>query len=409
MHEVCVTESKPITLGLSSEDASTLRRLGVQMASNMTWWRSGQQDGSEENERSVIKVETLGDGRCRVLFLNVVGTVRLSGVQLQILPKIPLPHFLYLIDRGSIVPRSASASVNVGEATNLVEVLARWCIAASEELLRRGLRTDYRNFTSEQREVRGQVMLCDTALEMLRGRPIAVCAYEELSEDAPMNRVVRGACQRLARCDMLKMETRARALAVAHRMDGVGPIQPADMRVPVDRVSKAYGVVLPLARLVLQCMGVSIELGTHAGTAFLLRTPELVEDGLRAIVTEALPALSVAKVRKVLGESGISMNPDLVFGDGRAVGDCKYRFFAPDWSRSELYQSIAFATAFRCNDALIIGFTRDTKERLPPRVQTGDVRSTPLAWLASPLAIPEDSARGLRDSLARWAAESHVF
>jgi hypothetical protein len=45
-----------------------------------------------------------------------------------------------------------------------------------------------------------------------------------------------------------------------------------------------------------------------------------------------------------------------------AIGDVKYKILTEDWSRTDLYQSIAFATAFNSPVGCVIGFAETTHE-----------------------------------------------
>jgi hypothetical protein len=402
-----VTESIATRIALSDADVELLRRLGQQLASKSAWWGARDDDDESPSEKSVISLEPTHDREYRVTVLNMIGVLRLATVQLQVVPKIPLPHFLHLIHRSELAPRTATADVHVQPSTAFIEVLARWCVAEAEDLLRHGLRPEYNEFLDEQSTVRGQVRPCETMFRVLRGQPIAVCEFDELTEDAPLNRLVRGACERLSKMDLLAMTTRAKARAVVYRMDGIGQVQPADMQVPVDRLSRRYARAVALARLVLGRLGVSLAAGPYTGTAFLLRTPDLVESGLRATVAAALDGVSVTTGRIMLGSTGLSMNPDLVFDRGMAVGDIKYKYLGGQWRRSDLYQSIAFATAYRCKDSLVIGFSTGGHSQLPPLVTAGEVRSTALAWSVDPGQTPERSEEDLRFAVAAWY-ESNV-
>jgi 5-methylcytosine-specific restriction endonuclease McrBC regulatory subunit McrC len=292
--------------------------------------------------------------------------------------------------------------VSVDAGSGLIEVLARWCLDAAEHLVRAGLRKEYKSAIDEVEAIRGRVLECATLVAVLRGRLVSLCEFEDLSDDSPMNRVVRAACERLARLEVLSDVTRGRARRVAYRMDGVGPLEFADLRVRPDRASRAYARVLPLAFLVLAGCGISASVGQHVGSAFLVRTPELIEDGLRAIVRDALPGVDVAKRRLLLGDSGLSVNPDLLLGNGVAVGDVKYKFLGADWNRSDLNQVVTFATAFHCSHALVIGFARDATASRPRTVPVGPVRAASLAWVASPELDPVESCRQLEVQIRSW-------
>lgn len=56
--------------------------------------------------------------------------------------------------------------------------------------------------------------------------------------------------------------------------------------------------------------------------------------------------------RGVQAEGGISFTPDIVFGSGEIVADIKYKIIGADWTRSDLYQIVAFGTAFRAAGGL---------------------------------------------------------
>jgi 5-methylcytosine-specific restriction enzyme subunit McrC len=398
--EVIVIESQPTVINLTEAEASLLGALGRELAGNRSWW------GSTGNEAggSVIGLERLAGERCRATFRDVVGVVRIGARQIQVLPKIPLTHFFYLASRSELAPRVATHSTMLDDGIGFVELLCRWCVDAAEQLLRHGLRKDYCSTTNDLAEVRGRVLTFETAIESLRGRAVAICEFDELSDDAPLNRIVRSACERISRLDTVSDKTRHRARLAAYRMDGVGHVQFADLRVKVDRLSNRYLKVIPLAVLILAGCGISSSLGAHAGSAFLVRTPELIEDGLRAVLSEALPELGVTKRRLMLGDTGLSMNPDLVIGTNLAVGDVKYRFLGSDWSRADLNQVVAFATAFQCRQCGLFGFVRDQAAPIPRPAPVGTVKAMAFGWLASASVTPQESASQLSTTVKRWLA-----
>lgn len=398
MRELRVVENQVAVLDLTAEDAAALRAMGRRMASAMTWWGKG----AETATGSVIDVAMEAPDRYHAIFRDVVGVVRLAGCQIEVAPKIPPSHFLYLAARGAVGPRIDLGDVSVAPSTHLADVLAAWFMRAAEKLLNVGLRPDYRTYQDRQTEVRGEILPCETVMEMMQGRPVAHCRYDELSDDAPMNRVVKAACTQLARHPAIPEPLRARARRTAFRFHGVGPLQPQDVRVHVDRVNRSYARVFPLALLVLRGLGVSTLVGPNRGSAFLFRTPELIETGLREVIQDAFPGIEVAKRRFQLGDTGLSMNPDLVFGDNEAVGDVKYRLFKKDWHRTDLNQAVAFAAVARCRKALIVGFAADASTRLPRTVPVGDIAASCIAWIAHDGVGIEENVYRLSAALREW-------
>jgi len=54
----------------------------------------------------------------------------------------------------------------------------------------------------------------------------------------------------------------------------------------VDRFSANHSRLLSLSLLILAGLGLTVAARRNIGTAFLVRTPELIEDGLRSILKE---------------------------------------------------------------------------------------------------------------------------
>lgn len=404
MRQAQLRESTPTLLELTPHQEAALRRLGTQLASSRAWWgESGASETTEE--RSVIRVERNNDHRFSVTVLNMIGAISIEGLHLHILPKIPLPHFLHIIQRGAIDPRSGG-DAQLQNDVSLAELLARWFVAEAEVLMRRGLRSEYLTRTEELSAVRGQVHLLETALLIQQGRPVAVCSFDDLAPDSPLNRLIKGAAREIARNPNLSARVRGRARLIRRSLEGVGNERPDDHQAMVDRLARDYASVVPLAKLVLLGFGVGIQCGDTNGKTFLLRTPELVETGIRKLIARALPETKVESGRLMLGTTRLSMNPDLVFDGGRAVGDVKYKLQDINWNRADLYQSLAFATAYRTRHALLIGFHQGSLPR-SQALKVGDVNCHLITWDAR-AEVPEQVAQdGFISKVRAWHA-AHV-
>lgn len=398
LKEVEVVESQAAIVDLTESEADLLLVLGRELASSAAWWGGAVPDRT----RSVIVADAVRGGGYRVVFRDVIGVVKVGTRQIKVSPKIPMAHFKYITSRSDLAPRLSTTSVQVDHADDFVCVVARWCVDAAETLVRHGLRKDYTDFTDALDEVRGRILPMETALLNSFGVPQAVCEFQDFSDNTTLNRVVKAACQRVSRISGLDIATRTRARQVAFRMDDVGTLTPPDLRARVDRLSSSYGTVLPLALLVLSGLGIAVSSGRLLGTAFLVRTPELIEDGLRSILKSGLEGVSVIKRRLMLGDSGLSINPDLVFGDSLAVGDVKYRALGKDWSKADLNQIVTFATGFRALWAALFGFSTHNAASLPRKVTVGDVRVIAFSWLAIDAMAPEESAATLVVDVKAW-------
>lgn len=404
MREEQLRESATQLVELEPHQASALRRLGVELASSTVWWGAARHsDGSDD--RSVIRIEPESAGRYRVTILNMIGAIYLEGVHIRVLPKIPLSHFIHIAQGPLTEPRSGSAAQLQSESS-LAELIARWFASEAEILLRRGLRMEYAERTEELNEVRGQLQLLETALMIQQGQPLAQCRFDELAADSPLNRLVKGAAREIARNSLFSEQVRHRARLIWRRMVDVGDETPSDQQLVVDRLSSGYAKVVPLAKMVLRGLGIGLKSGDTSGRTFLLRTPEIVESGIRHVISRALPGTEVAAGRLMIGTTGLSLNPDLVFDRGRSVGDVKYKIFSGTWNRADLYQSIAFATAYRTDSAVLIGF-HQRQTPTPNQLKIGDVRCRVISWDANEDVSPLSAQQAFENALRSWHSE-HV-
>ena len=397
LRNLTATESRETTLPISEYEAECLRLIGENLASRSNWWGS-----DNEQQRSVIKVISRNPESYDVTFRDVVGTIRAGDLQIRVLPKIPVNHFNYLIARSEIAPRVAKEMASVDRDPGLFEIIARWCVDEAEGLLKTGLRKDYELQQEHLPAIRGTLLTTDTALAVYSGVPLAACEFEELSDDAPLNRIVKSACEAISVAANISPMLRRSARSVAYRMGGIGKVRPSDLRVRVDRLTRSYSKVIPLSALILNGMGISTAHGGIKGTAFLIRTPELIEDGLRSCLRESINSINITKKGLMLGNTGLSVNPDLIFGSNTAIGDVKYKFINQDWSRADLNQIVTFATAFHSKKAALLGFVSEEDSPIPRTVPVGPVTAKAFGWIASPSVTPENSAAQLSSSIESW-------
>lgn len=402
MREVQLRESSSACIELERYQAMVLRRMGAELASSSLWWGAASAEGPER--RSVIRVEQESDAQYRVTVMNMIGVIALDDLQIQIHPKIPRQHFLHLVQASELLARSCG-SAELEPDWSFAQIVASWFTAGAEHLLRRGLRPEYVERVDDLDAVRGQMQLLQTALLVQQGRPLVSCRFEDLAHDSAMNRLVKAAASAVASSASFSESLRTRARSVKRRMEGVGEVRPSDMGASPDRLSGDYSRVIPLAKLLLQGLGVGLKCGDTKGRSFLLRTPELVEAGVRQVIAMALPGVRVEGGRLMLGATGLSLNPDLVFDRGRAVGDVKYKVLTSDWNRGDLYQAIAFATAYRSPEALVVGFHQGQTPRAP-RLRIGDVSCQLIAWDARFEVPPEIAQEEFQRAVRGWHSKA---
>jgi 5-methylcytosine-specific restriction endonuclease McrBC regulatory subunit McrC len=187
------------------------------------------------------------------------------------------------------------------------------------------------------------------------------------------------------------------------RLDGVGDLRHEDLRVGTDLRTSYYRDAIALARNIIVNRGRQLDSGDASVWTFLFRTPEPVEQGVRAVLGGRLaPQCTVTKTALSLPPSSKTLNPDLVFDGGDAVADVKYKIAGADWVRSDLYQAVAFATGYRTERAAIVTFG-DPHSALAP-LQVGDVTVTHLLWPNDARVAPAEAADTLAIQVASWLA-----
>jgi hypothetical protein len=103
----------------------------------------------------------------------------------------------------------------------------------------------------------------------------------------------------------------------------------------------------------------------------------------------------------MLRPTALTVNPDLVFEPGLAVGDIKYKIDWEEMPRSDLYQAVSFASAYEMSKAALVSF-KTTARRPLQDIPFGDVVVQHLCWDATQGTSPEDAADRLVRSVQQW-------
>jgi 5-methylcytosine-specific restriction enzyme subunit McrC len=389
-----VIESTSANLELTDSEASALVATGQRLASDTAWF--GQ---AASEERSVIRCTPLGGGRWAVRVQDAVGVIRVGNVQIVVQPKIPVPHLLHLFSKALQVPRLEDQPTEAEAASALWELVARWFVRATMGVLRRDLSRDYQSRQDVLRAVRGQVQNLPTARAYYTGRLELHCTFDDFVTDTPLNRLVKAAAREVSRSRLLTDAVRRDAQRIIARLEDVGALLPGDLVAPVERRTWYYRDAAVLARHILRAVGRSVAGGLASAWTFLIRTPELVETGLRQALIDGMPDVRIRKVSAPLAGTSMRVNPDLVFGDGRAVGDVKYKRTDAEWNRPDLYEVVAFAAAFRVSDAVLLYFSEVGIE--PRGVGVGDIQVSSIAWNCS--LTPDVAEGALCRAVREWA------
>jgi len=389
-----LVESKTSILRLSREQSKALHHAAKRLATSSTWWGS---DG-ESSSSSALSVRSRGHDEYEVKVHNAVGVISLGDLQLVIEPKIPIEHFAYLLARSGALPQVDSTTAYIDEGRQLWDLVACAFLDETDIILRHDLRRDYRNETAFLSNPRGRIDPLRTATQLLKGSTTALCEYQEFDDQTPLNRTLRSAAEKLTRIPGLQAETRHRARRTLRLLEHVGPLQPGDLLARPDRQLRHYVAGHQLALSIINSTALLPTGGTTPAKAFLLRSPGLIEDAIRAILRSDLKGAEVTKTGRRIEGSGYTINPDLVFDQGRAVADVKYKISGRTPLRSDLYQSVAFATGFGCTKSAILSFGHSDEQRLALKI--GDVSVSGFVWDIS--IGPEQARARLSDQVNTW-------
>lgn len=290
---------------------------------------------------------------------------------MEILPKIDgedgavrrsLTRMLAVALGISVADRDTSSMATQRE--DLLEVLVRLFAERLLVSVRRGLPHRYRRREENLAVLRGKL---DIRHQLLRNTTRAdrlACAYDELSVDTPLNRVLRAAVQRLAAVTRIA-ENRRRLGELAARLEFVG--ESADpLREPVrlDRTNAAFHRLHALARLFLAGDWQGTTAGSEEGFSLLFAMNDLFEAFVGRCMQAALAPRPVRLQRHDRyaleeGRRGIfGLKPDIVV-DGDIVVDTKWKRLDPGKpnlgvAESDVYQMLAYARAYRAKHIVLL-------------------------------------------------------
>ena len=322
---------------------------------------------------------------------QVVGVLAVPGKTLEILPKIDvedgsdgkdgavrraLLHML-AVARDLRVADGELAALDT-QRRDLLELLIGLFTSRLLTAVRRGLPRRYIGQEDDLRLLRGRLNVIRQVTHLAARPDLLACRFDELSEDTPLNRVLKAAVSRLAR--VARTAANARRLAeLAARFELVGDT-PDPLREPVrlDRTNTAFHDLHRLARLFLEGDWQSTTGGEATGFTLLFPMHELFEKFIGQCLKRALGSGRVrlqdcrysALIDVVDGERNplFQLQPDAVIETpSGATGppivlDTKWKRLAPHGpgcekmgvEQSDIYQMLAYARAYGAGRLILL-------------------------------------------------------
>ena len=226
---------------------------------------------------------------------QVVGVLAVPGKTLEILPKIDgedgavrkaLIHML-AVAHDLRVADGELASLDT-QRRDLLELLIGLFSNRLLSAVRRGLPRRYIGHEDDLKLLRGRLNVTRQVTHLAARPDLLACRFDELSEDTPLNRVLKAAVWRLVR--VARTAANARRLAeLTARFEFVGDT-PDPLREPVrlDRTNTAFHDIHRLARLFLTGDWQSTTGGEATGFTLLFPMNELFEQFIGQSLERAL-------------------------------------------------------------------------------------------------------------------------
>ena len=320
-------------------------------------------------ERAAKRLNTKVLERTRqgVKAAQVVGVISVPGATLEILPKVDGPDesvrrsLLHMLCVAWNLRVADGELASLGsQRSDLLELLVGLFANRLLGAVRRGLPRRYVGHEEDLRLMRGRLHVVRQVTTLAARPDVLACRFDELSEDMPLNRVLKAAVVRLAH--VARSAANARLLAeLAARLEPVGPSSaPLEEPVRLDRTNTAFHDLHRLARLFLSGDWQSTAGGQSLGFSLLFPMPELFEKYIGRRLCRALAPWRVRLQRtdhSVLQDDEgplYQLRPDAVIEtpNGPIVLDTKWKKLASNDDRKlgvvqdDIYQMLAYAQAY---------------------------------------------------------------
>ena len=337
---------------------------------------------------------------------STVGVVRIDDLVVHIQPKVGAAPVLFMLsyafDPRAWRPDSAPICADADLAEAIVPMFCR----LAEEALRPGLLHGYVRVDESGPTIRGRVRFADQARRH-RGAPLPVeISYDDYTPDILENRLLVTALTILGRLRLRHAESNRVIARLSYLLQGVS-LLPAGRRPqePIwTRLNARYRPAIGLARLIIEGLGVEAAAGGVEANSLLVNMNAVFESFVRVALMEALgldaahfPVGSGVSRTTLDKELLVRLQPDLSWWqEGRCVfvGDCKYKKSWNGVPNADVYQLLAYLTAFELDDGMLIYAAGEDTERSVSVRHTGKrIRVHVLDVTRPPRDVLQDVAR----------------
>ena len=315
--------------------------------------------------------------RCGVKAAQVVGVISVPGATLEILPKIDglddrvRRALLYMLCVAWDLRVADGDLTSLGsQRSDLLELLIGLFAERLLVAMRQGLPRRYVGHEEDLKIMRGRLHVVRQVTSLAARTDVLACRFDELSENTPLNRVLKAAVVRLTR--VTRSAANARLLAeLAARLESVGDSSaPLEEPVRLDRTNTAYHDLHQLARLFLRGDWQSTASGKSLGFSLLFPMWKLFERFIGRCLCRAVAPWPVdlqdgtySALRDEKGKGLFQLQPDAVIHapSGPIVLDTKWKELKPTDRTgkygvvpSDVYQTLAYGQAYKAKRLVLL-------------------------------------------------------
>lgn len=295
---------------------------------------------------------------------SMVGTLELDGLSLEIVPKVPVNHLLFLVAYSADPKTWRDTYSTFTSSTYWHESLIQSFLSLVNKVIVRGLMIGYRQEEESLPTIRGRILF-DKLIKANAGTlfPIQL-QFDEFTEDIEVNRVIRSALHVATSIRLRNALPQKQISSILREFSQVRLTTYDQRNMPsfaFVSMSRDYRLAILTALLILKHY--SIERGGDEiqARSFLLDMNLLFQDFVTTALREALhvsernfPGRQFDKELSLDQDNTIRLKPDLSWWSGRRcefVGDVKYK---KSEANQDYYQLLAYLTATNLNWGMLV-------------------------------------------------------